>query len=57
MATKEQLESQIAEMVGAVDRAVDARLSRVITSPYTIVIFLVYSALLLGAGFIVGRGV
>ena len=57
MATKEQLESQIAEMVGAVDRAVDARLARVITSPYTIVIFLVYSALLLGAGFIVGRGV
>ena len=57
MATKEQLESQIAEMVGAVDRAVDARLSRVITSPYTILLFIAYSALLLGVGFIVGRGV
>jgi len=60
MTTKAELEAQakaaIAEQVSNIDAAVDARLVKVLTSPYTLMYVVLYTAACFGLGLLIGKG-
>lgn len=56
MATREQLNAQIEELRAALDRRADDTMRKLITSPWTAMYVLLYTAACFGFGFLIGSG-